>query len=186
MSRAFRHGLRLLGFVGLGIALYYGVRSRQRRIPKRPDAPLPGPAVVAAGPMVLVVEDDPDLGAALYDVIAADGFSVRLAVNGADAIEALDDIETPCALLVDLLMPGIVGQEFLEYVRSDDRLSKIPVAIVSASPELAPPGYPVFQKPLDVRAILQFVRGHRPEPVRDERWRHVGWGAPRGRRPEPS
>jgi hypothetical protein len=56
-------------------------------------------------------------------------------------------------------MPGVVGQELLEYLRHDERLASLPVAIVSASPQLAPAGYPVFAKPLQLDALLEFVRG---------------------------
>jgi hypothetical protein len=46
----------------------------------------------------------------------------------------------------------------LDYLKSDDRLAIIPVAIVSGSPELAPKGYRVFRKPLDLRPLIEFVR----------------------------
>lgn len=108
---------------------------------------------------VLIVEDDPDIRAALGDMFTADGFEVEVAHNGAEAIELLEAAtRKPCAVLVDLLMPGIVGQELLEYLRGEDRLAAIPVAIVSASPELAPEGYRVFKKPLDLHPLLDFVR----------------------------
>ncbi len=60
-------------------------------------------------------------------------------------------------VLVDLRMPGIIGHSVLEYMRSEPGLAQIPVAIMTGSPELAPPGYPVFRKPLDVGALLGFA-----------------------------
>jgi CheY-like chemotaxis protein len=107
---------------------------------------------------VLIVEDDPEIQAALEELLMVEGYEVDLAANGADAIEYLEGDARPCAVLVDLLMPGIVGQELLEYLRDDDRLASIPVAIVSASPQLAPQGYKVFRKPLDLRPLLDFLR----------------------------
>ncbi len=94
----------------------------------------------------------------LCDLLIHEGYEVDLVENGADAIHRLEASDPPCVVLVDLLMPGIVGQELLEYLRADTRLAAIPVAIVSGSPQLAPAGYTVFRKPLDLRPLLDFVR----------------------------
>lgn len=109
---------------------------------------------------VLIVEDDPEIRAALEELMVGEGYDVSLATNGADAISMLVDDrgELPCAVLVDLVMPGVVGQELLEFLRGDATLSRIPVAIVSASPQLAPNGYAVFKKPLDLPPLLDFVK----------------------------
>jgi CheY-like chemotaxis protein len=106
---------------------------------------------------ILIVEDDADIQAALCDLLSGEGYEVDIVDNGADAISMLENGARPCVMLVDLLMPGIVGQELLEYVRDDVRLAAIPVAIVSGSPQLAPAGYQVFRKPLDLRPLLDFV-----------------------------
>jgi CheY-like chemotaxis protein len=114
---------------------------------------------------VLIVEDDPDVQAALEQLLAREGFAVTLANNGAEAIELLDREAPPCVVLADLLMPGIVGHELLDYMRDDEALRSIPIAIISGSPQLAPEGYRVFSKPLDTHALLEFVRKHaRPDP----------------------
>lgn len=109
-------------------------------------------------PRVLVVEDDPDVQTTLTDLFAREGYEVDVVHNGAEAINFLDEHEHPNVVLVDLLMPGVVGTSLLEYLNTDARLASIPVAIVSASPQLAPEGYKVFRKPLDVNALLEFVR----------------------------
>lgn len=110
-------------------------------------------------PHVLIVEDDVELRASIADLLKADGYEIDLATNGAEAISHLETAMRPCAVVVDLLMPGIVGQELLEYLRDDVALASIPVAIFSASPHLAPKGYRVFRKPLDMLPLLAFVRG---------------------------
>ena len=108
---------------------------------------------------VLVVEDDAEYQDALADFFASAGYEVQVAGNGADAILHLDDDGArPCAVLVDLLMPGIVGQELLEYLQTSEELRAIPVAIVSGSPQLAPQGYRVFQNPVALDQLLAFVR----------------------------
>jgi len=111
---------------------------------------------------VLIVEDDFDLRAALDQLFSREGYDVATAANGAEGIELLENEPLPCAVIADLLMPGIVGHELLDYMRDDATLSGIPVAIISGSPQLAPEGYPVFPKPLDARALIDFVRTRCP------------------------
>ena len=108
---------------------------------------------------VLVVEDDPEFKTTLEYLLTSKGHDVEVVNNGAEAISFLEENEHPDVVLVDLLMPGIVGGELLEYLKDDDTLASIPVAIVSASPQLAPDGYPVFRKPIDPRSLLDFVDG---------------------------
>lgn len=110
-------------------------------------------------PRVLIVEDDAELRASMAELLKSDGYEIDLATNGAEAINHLETSVRPCAVVVDLLMPGVVGQELLEYLRDDVALASIPVAIFSASPHLAPTGYPVFRKPLEMDPLLAFVRG---------------------------
>jgi two-component system, OmpR family, response regulator CpxR len=107
---------------------------------------------------VLIVEDDSEVQLALAELLASHGYHVDVASTGADAIDFLESGARPDAVLVDLLMPGLVGQELLEYMRSDHQLAAIPVAIVSASPHLAPGGYTVFGKPFPIGPLLDFVR----------------------------
>jgi two-component system response regulator (stage 0 sporulation protein F) len=107
---------------------------------------------------VLIVEDDPDIRIGLEQLFLNEGYAVTLANNGAEAIELLDPDEPPCAALVDLLMPGIVGHELLEYMRAHEVFRSVPIAIISGSPQLAPEGYEVFPKPLEVQRLLDFVR----------------------------
>jgi CheY-like chemotaxis protein len=107
---------------------------------------------------VLVVDDDRDVQELLRDLFRRAGYDVDVAGNGADAIDALERSAAPAAILVDLMMPGIVGQELLEYVQSADHLAEVPVAIVSGSPHLAPRGFRVFGKPIEFGSLLEFVR----------------------------
>ena len=126
---------------------------------KGSNAPTKGPVVLVHGAGVRANLFRPPTDVTLPEMLIDEGYDVWLAANGADAIQLLEERrESPCAVLVDLLMPGIVGQELLEYLRHDDGLRRIPVAIVSASPQLAPEGYRVFKKPLDVPPLLDFLR----------------------------
>ena len=113
----------------------------------------------------MIVDDDADMQGLLGELLENEGYEVDIASNGAEAINLLDNADRPCAVLVDLLMPGLVGQELIEYLRSDDKLATIPLAIVSGSPQLAPEGYRVFPKPVEPHALLEFLKGKCPAPA---------------------
>lgn len=108
--------------------------------------------------MLLVVDDDEDIRMLLCDLFRREGFRVDVATDGAAAISFLERHEPPSAILLDLLMPGILGSSVLEYLGSKPSLEHVPVAIVSSSPQLAPDGYRLFTKPLKFAPLLEFVR----------------------------
>jgi CheY-like chemotaxis protein len=94
----------------------------------------------------------------LCELFAKEGFRVDVASDGADAISFLEDNGPPSAILLDLLMPGILGSSVLAYLSSKPGLDSVPVAIISSSPHLAPEGYQLFKKPIRFAPLLEFVR----------------------------
>ena len=68
-------------------------------------------------PMVLVVEDEPDL-ADLYATWLRDEYRVRVAYGGREALEELD--EEVDVVLLDRRMPDLSGDEALEAIRERD------------------------------------------------------------------
>src|ERR1043165_2397969 len=105
--------------------------------------PRDGPSVDP--PTLLIVDDDPDIRMLLSELFGKAGFRVEAATDGAAAITFLEHNAPPAAIVLDLLMPGIVGTSVLTYLSSQPALSEVPVAIVSSSPHLAPEGYPLFK-----------------------------------------
>jgi CheY-like chemotaxis protein len=108
---------------------------------------------------LLVVDDDPEIRLLLSELFVREGYRVDVADDGASAILFLEHHEPPSAILLDILMPGILGSSVLTYLASKPTLERVPVAIVSSSPHLAPDGYPLFRKPLRFAPLLEFVRG---------------------------
>lgn len=78
-------------------------------------------------PHVLIVEDEPEL-ATLYAAWLEDECTVETALDGNEALEAID--ETVDVVLLDRRMPGLSGDEILDIIRSEDLDCR--VAIVSA------------------------------------------------------
>lgn len=85
---------------------------------------------------VLIVEDSPDVRRLYAIGLNHRGFEVKLAANGA---EALDRIETeePDVILLDLMMPIMDGWEVLRRLNPPGGRPCIPVVVISG--QLLPP-----------------------------------------------
>jgi CheY-like chemotaxis protein len=68
---------------------------------------------------VLVVDDDPDLRAALREFLSLEGFQVDVACDGLDALDQLDD--SNIAIVCDLDMPRLDGATLLRRLRRSGR-----------------------------------------------------------------
>lgn len=85
-------------------------------------------------PLVLLVEDEPDIGLLLERTLAGVPVEVSLAEGGEDALKALDD--KPVKLVVlDLMLPDITGWEVLEKMRAKDQWRETPVIVLSVRGE---------------------------------------------------
>lgn len=81
---------------------------------------------------VLVVDDDDDIREAMMSVLEDEGYAVRGASNGREALAEIQRLEHPCLVLLDLMMPMMSGAEVAEHMQGDALLSAIPIVIVSA------------------------------------------------------
>lgn len=82
-------------------------------------------------PMILVVEDNPQIGHMLQATLEAEGFVAVLAPTGEEGI-AFALREVPQLLLLDLMLPGMDGFQVVERIRANVKTSHIPVVILSA------------------------------------------------------
>jgi len=83
---------------------------------------------------ILVVEDDPDIGALVSRYLEKAGFAVQLLASGREALLAV--ISDPPALVVlDLMLPQVDGLEICRRLRSDERTAALPVIMVTARSE---------------------------------------------------
>jgi CheY-like chemotaxis protein len=113
-------------------------------------------------PHVLVVDDDPDVLEALVDVLAVEGYSVRGARDGLEAMEAIAD-RRPDLIVTDLMMPTMTGFELLGALHDNPELACIPTLIITArGPAEAgrARASQVFRKPLDLDGLLRAIAAH--------------------------
>ena len=110
---------------------------------------------------MLVVDDEPMVRDTLGQVLAEEGYVVDLAVDGASALE-LVHAARPDAILLDVMMPGMNGRQFLQELRSDAAYANVPVLLMTAvhgmSVNLVNLGASeLVEKPFDVDDLLNKV-----------------------------
>jgi two-component system nitrogen regulation response regulator GlnG len=65
---------------------------------------------------VLIVDDDEDTREALSEALSDAGLLVEQAGSAAEALRRIDDNGDPDVILLDLRMPGMDGEQFLERI----------------------------------------------------------------------
>jgi CheY-like chemotaxis protein len=80
---------------------------------------------------ILVVDDDEDIRETLAIVLEATGHTVAGARDGAEALHWLSTHDRPSLILLDLMLPVMDAEEFVERVRADDALAEIPIVVMS-------------------------------------------------------
>jgi DNA-binding response OmpR family regulator len=86
-----------------------------------------------AGPVVLLVDDDPAIRRAVAAGLELEGFDVVPASGGRAGLEAAARVN-PAVILLDLSMPDLDGLEVLERLRASG--DQVPVCVLSARDEV--------------------------------------------------
>ncbi len=74
---------------------------------------------------IMIVDDDMNIGNMLEEVLVRENYQVLRAYSGTEALMILER-ETPDLILLDLMLPGLTGEEILPKIKN------IPVIIMSA------------------------------------------------------
>ena len=109
-------------------------------------------------PLVLVVDDDPDILEAVSEILEGEGYRVARARHGVEALDRVE-AERPDLVLLDLMMPVMDGVGFARALR--ERGDAIPTVVISAegSPNRAQAvgAQGFLAKPFDIDALLSQV-----------------------------
>lgn len=111
---------------------------------------------------IAVIEDDIAIGDVLEILLSRAGYRVIRAYSGTEALLLLKH-EKPSLILLDLLLPGISGEEVLTHIPVDD----IPVMVLSAKAEthdkvelLRGGACDYVTKPFDSEELLARIAAH--------------------------
>ncbi len=117
-----------------------------------------------ANSKIMIVDDDPDLRQALRLRLRANHYETVNAVDGYSAI-ALAYKEHPDLIILDLGLPAGNGFVVLDRLQKDDKLSAIPVIVLTArDPQsserraLQSGASAFFQKPADNAELMDVIR----------------------------
>jgi len=80
---------------------------------------------------VLIVDDEPNIVAALEFLLHKNGYAVKVAANGEEALAQLDAFK-PDLVLLDVMMPKVSGYEVCQRMRSQPQWRDIKIVILSA------------------------------------------------------
>ena len=116
---------------------------------------------------ILVIEDAIDIQQLLADLLELEGYEVSKASNGQQAIEGLRSENLPDLIILDLMMPVMDGYQFRIQQLADDRISNIPVIVMSATRDLANISQRItatdyLSKPVDLTDLLKTIESHCP------------------------
>lgn len=105
---------------------------------------------------VLVADDDEDLRDVVSWCLRAEGYRVVTACDGREALRSLSEHAVDL-LVLDLQMPVLDGLGVLCRMKGDERMRGVPVLVLTARPEEAPPEAILVSKPFDPARLIDFV-----------------------------
>lgn len=84
------------------------------------------------GRRVLVADDDPAILRLVKTILEKENYSVVTARDGREAYKILQNDQNFTAAVFDVVMPHISGPELVRYMKTEKRLMRIPVMMMTA------------------------------------------------------
>ena len=126
----------------------------------------PGEPTAPDAVTVLVVDDDLANLALAQALLEAEGYRVRVAVDGRSMFKVLEH-ETPALILMDIQLPEVDGWELTRQLKADPATREIPVIAITAygqagdEPKARQAGFAEFlAKPISTRQLPAIIRRH--------------------------
>ena len=85
---------------------------------------------------VLVADDDPVTRHLVTTIIKQQEYEVVIAKDGREAYRILQTDSQFCAAILDMTMPYIEGLDLIRYMRSERRLMRIPIMMITAEQDI--------------------------------------------------
>ena len=109
---------------------------------------------------IAIIDDDINIGNMLTEVLEREGYGVLRAYSGTEALLLLEQ-KQPDLVLLDLMLPGLAGEEVLPKIKG------IPVMVVSAKADvddkvelLLGGAVDYVTKPFDIKELLARIAVH--------------------------
>lgn len=110
---------------------------------------------------VLVIDDDRSIRGLFEVLLHRRAMEVNCVENGADALALVRQYEYD-AILLDLMMPGMNGFDFLDALRAEEpRMVERTIVVTAFSRQGHPPAvdgtFAVIRKPFDIESLMSVV-----------------------------
>ncbi|MCC6933233.1 MAG: response regulator [Deltaproteobacteria bacterium] len=114
---------------------------------------------------ILVVDDDEDTRVLVKTILTSNGFSVRDAKDGTEALELLKG-DKPSLVILDVMMPGLSGYDVVVRMKQKPDTQNIPIMMLTAkaNPDDVLSGYKDYgveyyiTKPFTTRQLLAGIK----------------------------
>lgn len=83
---------------------------------------------------ILYADDDPDIQEIVGEILVKEGYEVKVAKNGNEAVSLAKSYK-PDLLVLDFLMPGLNGTEVCLALKKEPETKGIPIIMVTAYPD---------------------------------------------------
>jgi CheY-like chemotaxis protein len=84
------------------------------------------------GRRILVADDDPAILRLVSTILEKENFTVVTARDGREAYKILQGDPNFTAAILDVVMPHVSGFELVRFMKTEDRLKRIPVMMMTA------------------------------------------------------
>jgi len=111
--------------------------------------------------LILIVEDDPDIGLLLLTALQQETPYDALLVSDAEAALRLIAMHKPHLVIVDYQLPGMNGLDLADRIHTMEGLERVPLLLISANvprTELARRHLPGLSKPFELETLLTVIR----------------------------
>lgn len=113
---------------------------------------------------ILIMEDSADLKLLYSQVLRARGLEVLLPASAVDAFAFLREEPIPSLILLDLTMPDMSGEQFVEILRAEERWREIPIVLISGRDDIDSYVRHLkvdggLQKPIELRVLHELIDG---------------------------
>lgn len=101
---------------------------------------------------ILIIDNEEIIVDMMEIFLESEGHKVFSCYGGEEAMELLSKNKSIELILLDIMMPKVSGWEVLEFLNSDEQLSKIPVIIITA--KMNEPAEQKFLKSENVKGFM--------------------------------
>src|ERR1700722_2776958 len=110
---------------------------------------------------ILVVDDEKEIRDAVKEALELYGYPTFTASDGNDAFSVLSQMARPGLIILDLMMPGMDGREFIKRKQISE-VRDVPVVVISADKQapqktldMGGDGY--LRKPIEFNDLLKIA-----------------------------